>query len=189
MQRTSSACTDAAHQPYVTQPSGSRAGNPRWACRSGSFSSPVPRATSNAGSPSPGRFEISFGDSLSMLINTYVTSRLGPPPHLGLDSVVTRYCPIWTLTMPSRNSQENFPMGHLSWDCSLVNSLNFEVSMEPETSELPKGLVLGLHDPCPWVMWDLTIHPPLGGRSPRRHTSGQGLALIPNCHIPARAGM
>ena len=29
--------------------------------------------------------------------------------------------------------------------------------------------------------------PPLGARRPRRHTSGQGLALIPNCHIPARA--
>ena len=28
---------------------------------------------------------------------------------------------------------------------------------------------------------------PSGARRPRRHTSGQGLALIPNCHIPARA--
>ncbi|RXH76927.1 hypothetical protein DVH24_019815 [Malus domestica] len=36
----------------------------------------------------------------------------------------------------------------------------------------------------PWTMWDVTIHP-LGAR--RRHTSGQGLALIPNCHIPAWA--
>ena len=28
---------------------------------------------------------------------------------------------------------------------------------------------------------------PLGVRRPRRHTSGHGLALIPNCHIQARA--
>ncbi|RXH84961.1 hypothetical protein DVH24_041729 [Malus domestica] len=40
------------------------------------------------------------------------------------------------------NSHENFPMGHLSWDCSRANSLNFGVPMEPEASELPKGLVL-----------------------------------------------
>ncbi|KAM0959496.1 hypothetical protein ACFX2C_024647 [Malus domestica] len=36
----------------------SRAGNPRRACRSGPFSSSVPRATSNAGSPSPGRWAL-----------------------------------------------------------------------------------------------------------------------------------
>ena len=38
-------------------------------------------------------------------------------------------------------------------------------------------------------MGDVESHnpPPLGARRPRRHTSGQGLALIPNCHIPARA--
>ncbi|RXI06451.1 hypothetical protein DVH24_018493 [Malus domestica] len=34
-------------------------------------------------------------------------------------------------------------MGHPSWDCSRANSLNFGVLMEPEASELPKGLVLG----------------------------------------------
>ncbi|RXH84790.1 hypothetical protein DVH24_040138 [Malus domestica] len=34
-------------------------------------------------------------------------------------------------------------MGHSSWDCSRANSLNFRVPMEPEASELPKGLVLG----------------------------------------------
>ncbi|RXH89079.1 hypothetical protein DVH24_006057 [Malus domestica] len=34
-------------------------------------------------------------------------------------------------------------MGHPSWDCSRANSLNFGVPMEPEASELPKGLVLG----------------------------------------------
>ncbi|KAM1233945.1 hypothetical protein ACFX13_003664 [Malus domestica] len=35
-QRTPSACTDVAHQPYVTQPSGSWAGNPCRACPSSS---------------------------------------------------------------------------------------------------------------------------------------------------------
>ncbi|CAN6725137.1 unnamed protein product [Malus baccata var. baccata] len=63
-------------------------------------------------------------------------------------------------------------------------SLNFEVPTESEASELPKGLVLGR---------DGNIHlritplgdvgcynpPPLGAQRPRRHTSGQGLALIP----------
>ncbi|CAN6684699.1 unnamed protein product [Malus baccata var. baccata] len=34
-------------------------------------------------------------------------------------------------------------MGHPSWDCSHANLLNFGVPMEPEVSELPKGLVLG----------------------------------------------
>ncbi|RXH85140.1 hypothetical protein DVH24_041908 [Malus domestica] len=32
---------------------------------------------------------------------------------------------------------------HTSWDCSRANPLNFGVPMEPEASELPKGLVLG----------------------------------------------
>ncbi|KAM1233088.1 hypothetical protein FF1_002838 [Malus domestica] len=67
--------------------------------------------------------------------------------------------------------------------------------MEPEASELPKGLVLGR---------DGNIHiritgftplgnvgsynpPPLGARSTRRHTSSQGLVLIPNFHIPTQA--
>ncbi|CAN6701106.1 unnamed protein product [Malus baccata var. baccata] len=35
----------------------------------------------------------------------------------------------------------NFPVGHPSWDCSHANSLNFGVPMEPEASELAKGLV------------------------------------------------
>ncbi|RXH78779.1 hypothetical protein DVH24_002297 [Malus domestica] len=34
----------------------------------------------------------------------------------------------------------NFLVGHPSWDCSRVNSLNFGVPMEPEANELPKGL-------------------------------------------------
>ncbi|RXH90657.1 hypothetical protein DVH24_035421 [Malus domestica] len=43
----------------------------------------------------------------------------------------------------SGNSHENFPVGHLSWDCSRTNSLNFGVPMEHEANELPKGLMLG----------------------------------------------
>ncbi|RXH74500.1 hypothetical protein DVH24_029221 [Malus domestica] len=43
----------------------------------------------------------------------------------------------------SGNSHENFPVGHPSWDWSRTNSFNFGVLMEPEVSELPKGLVLG----------------------------------------------
>ncbi|RXI02493.1 hypothetical protein DVH24_002571 [Malus domestica] len=101
---------------------------------------------------------------------------------LGLDHALT-------------NSHENFPVGYLSWDCSRVSSLNFGVLMEPETSELPKGLVLG-RDENIYIkltgstpLGDVGCYnpPPLGARRPRRHTSGQGLTLIPNCHIPARA--
>ncbi|CAN6544205.1 unnamed protein product [Malus baccata var. baccata] len=86
----------------------------------------------------------------------YVTSQPGPPPHPGLDSIAARYYPFWASTtpsgfcfweltreLPSRNSHENFPVGHPSWDCSCANSFNFEIPMEPEASELPKGLALG----------------------------------------------
>ncbi|RXH70480.1 hypothetical protein DVH24_013226 [Malus domestica] len=69
-----------------------------------------------------------------------VTSRPGPLPHSGLDSAVARYHPHGFVY---KNSHENFPMGHLSWDCSRTNSLNFGVSMKLEASELPKGLMLG----------------------------------------------
>ena len=64
--------------------------------------------------------------------------------------------------------------------------------MEPEANELPKGLVLGrdgnIHIRIT-PLDDVGSHnpPSLGARRPRRHTSGQGLALIPICHIPARA--
>ena len=86
-------------------------------------------------------------------------------------------------------------MGHPSWECSRANSLNFEVPMESEASELPKGLVLGrdgnihirLTGSTPLGNVGSYNPPPLGVRRPRRHTSGQRLALIPNCHIPARA--
>ena len=80
-------------------------------------------------------------------------------------------------------------------DCSRVNSLNFGVPTELKANELPKSLVLGRD----WnIHIRLTGSTPLGdvgsykstclgARRPRRHTSGQRLALIPNCHIPAQA--
>ncbi|RXI01080.1 hypothetical protein DVH24_001314 [Malus domestica] len=76
-------------------------------------------------------------------MSAYVTSRPGPPPHPGLDSTIARYYPLWDPTTPSRNLDENFPMGHPSWECSCPNLLNFGVPMEPKASELLKGLVLG----------------------------------------------
>ena len=60
--------------------------------------------------------------------------------------------------------------------------------MEPEASELPKCFVLGrdknIHLRIT-PLGDVGCHnpPPLGARRPRRHTSGQELALIPFCHI------
>ena len=39
--------------------------------------------------------------------------------------------------------------------------------------------IQGTSPPIRWLMWDVTIRPPLGTQHPRRHTSGQGLALIP----------
>ncbi|CAN6716984.1 unnamed protein product [Malus baccata var. baccata] len=63
-------------------------------------------------------------------------------------------------------------------------SLNFGVPTEPEASELPKGLVLGrdgnIHLRIT-LLGDVGCYnpPPLGAQRPRRHTSGQGLALIP----------
>ncbi|RXI05939.1 hypothetical protein DVH24_017981 [Malus domestica] len=89
------------------------------------------------------------------------------------------------------NSHENFPVGHPSWECSRPNLLNFGVPMEPEASELPKGIVLGrdgnIHIRLTGSisMGDVGCYnpPSLEARHPRRHTSGHGLALIPNCHI------
>ena len=86
-------------------------------------------------------------------------------------------------------------MGHPSWECSRANSFHFGVPMESEVSELPKGLVLGrdgnihLRLTGSTPLGDVGSYnpPPLGVRRPHRHTSGHGLALIPNCHIPARA--
>ncbi|KAM1062504.1 hypothetical protein ACFX2H_026648 [Malus domestica] len=67
--------------------------------------------------------------------------------------------------------------------------------MELEASELPKSIVLGRDEN---IHIRLTGSSPLGdvgsynssplrAQRPRRHTSGQRLALISNCHIPARA--
>ena len=64
-------------------------------------------------------------------------------------------------------------MGHSSWDCSSLNSLNFGVLMEPEVSELPKGLVLGRDEN---IYIRLTGSIPLGD-----------VGSCNNCHIPARA--
>ncbi|RXH69106.1 hypothetical protein DVH24_031439 [Malus domestica] len=51
----------------------------------------------------------------------------------------------------------NFPVGHLSWECSCVNSLNFGVPTETKASELPKSLMLGRYE---------NIHIRLIGSSP-----------------------
>ncbi|CAN6567741.1 unnamed protein product [Malus baccata var. baccata] len=100
---------------------------------------------------------------------------------LGLDHVLTE------LT-------RELPVGHPSWDYSRAISLNFGIPMESEASELPKGLVLSRDDNIhirhrgSTPLGDVGCYnpPPLGARHPRRHTSSQGLALIPNCHILPR---
>ncbi|RXH88195.1 hypothetical protein DVH24_042266 [Malus domestica] len=76
------------------------------------------------------------------------------------------------------SSNENFPVGHPSWDCSPANSLNFGVLMELEASELPKGPVLGrdenihirLAGSSPLSDVGSYNPPLLGARCPRRHT-------------------
>ncbi|CAN6687620.1 unnamed protein product [Malus baccata var. baccata] len=79
----------------------------------------------------------------------------------------------------SSSSICNFPVGHPSWDCSRANSLNFEVPMELEANELPKGLVLGRDENIhirlagSSLLSDVgSYNPPLlGARCPRRHTA------------------
>ena len=111
-------------------------------------------------------------------------------------TTVAQYCPLWAPTTPSRfcfwELTRELPGGSPIPGIALVRySLNFGVPTEPEASELPKGLVLGrdgnIHIRIT-PLGDVGSHnpPPLGARRPRRHTSGQGLALIPNCHIPTR---
>ncbi|KAM1556858.1 hypothetical protein ACFX10_040344 [Malus domestica] len=86
-------------------------------------------------------------------------------------------------------------MDHPFWECSHANLLNFGVPMEPEASELPRGLVLGRDENIhirftgSTPLGDVGSYnpPPLEARRPLRHTSGQGLTMIPNCHTPARA--
>ncbi|CAN6711167.1 unnamed protein product [Malus baccata var. baccata] len=66
-------------------------------------------------------------------------------------------------------------------------SLNFGVPIEPETSELPKSLMLSRDENIhirfigSTPLGDVGCYnpSPLRARRPRRHTSGQGLALIP----------
>ncbi|RXH72611.1 hypothetical protein DVH24_012295 [Malus domestica] len=99
--------------------------------------------------------------------------------HPSLDSAVTRYCPLWAPTTPSRN----FLVCHQSWDCSRPNSLNFGVPMKSEASEFPKGFVLygGVHlhighiTPSPLVYGPNILVSTL--------TPHGKVALIPFCHI------
>ncbi|CAL2239247.1 unnamed protein product [Prunus armeniaca] len=51
-----------------------------------------------------------------------------------LGSLPPRFC-LWELT-------SNFSVGHPSWNCSSLNSLNFGVLIESEASEFPKGFML-----------------------------------------------
>ncbi|CAN6714584.1 unnamed protein product [Malus baccata var. baccata] len=123
--------------------------------------------------------------SLARLHRSTILSALGP------DYALTEEICIHSFV--SGNSHKNFPTGHPSWKCSRANSLNFGVPMKSEASELPKGLVLGRDEN---IHIRLTRSTPLGdvdrarlhrARHPHRHTFDQGLTLIPNCHIPARA--
>ncbi|KAM1736911.1 hypothetical protein ACFX12_015215 [Malus domestica] len=71
-------------------------------------------------------------------------------------------------------------------------SLNFKVPTEPEASELPKCLVLGRDENIHLritPLGDMRCYnpPPLGAQRPRRHTSDQGLALIP--FVTSRPGV
>ncbi|KAM1390753.1 hypothetical protein ACFX2I_018544 [Malus domestica] len=74
-------------------------------------------------------------------------------------------------------------------------SFNFRVPMEPAASELPKGLALGrdenihirLTGSTPLSDVGCYNLPPLGARRLHRYIFNHGLALIPNCHISARA--
>ncbi|CAN6566896.1 unnamed protein product [Malus baccata var. baccata] len=108
-------------------------------------------------------------------------------------TTVARYCPLWayhSLTVLFLGTHEQLLNGSPILGVLWPLSLNFGVPTEPEASELPKGLVLGRDENIHLritPLGDVGCYnpPPLGARRPRRHTSGQGLALIPNCHIPA----
>ena len=83
---------------------------------------------------------------VTKLLLTLTKLRTSFVSYLSLNSVVTRYSPLWSRPSPHGfvygNSHENFPMGHPSQECSRPNLLNFGVPMESETSEFPKDLVL-----------------------------------------------
>ncbi|CAN6697547.1 unnamed protein product [Malus baccata var. baccata] len=110
------------------------------------------------------------------LLISIVTSRPGEEHFLG----PFHHCSVIlsTLGLP-------FPyVGHPSCNALATFSLNFGVPTELEASEFPKGLVLGRDENIHLMitpLGDVGCYnpPPLGARRPRRHTSGQGLALIP----------
>ena len=114
--------------------------------------------------------------------------------HLGLHHFGSR--PRRHGIVSGNSREQNFPVGHPSWECSGPFSLNFRVPTEPEASELPKGLVLGR---------DENIHIRFTGSTPLGDVGSYNppplgpdvligtlaphdkVALISNCHIPARA--
>ncbi|RXH69141.1 hypothetical protein DVH24_031474 [Malus domestica] len=83
-----------------------------------------------------------------------------PLPHSRLDSAVARYCPLWASTTTSqfcfRELTQELPSGSPIMGL-FSHSLNFGVPMEPKTSELLKGLMLGR---------DENIHIRLRGSTP-----------------------
>ncbi|CAN6699474.1 unnamed protein product [Malus baccata var. baccata] len=113
-----------------------------------------------------------------------------PDPHSITSQARLRRSMILSALSPD-HTITNFPVGHSSCECSRPNLLNFGVPMEPEASELPKGLVLGrdgnihIRLKGSTSIGDVGCYSPpsLEARHPHRHTSGHGLALIPNCHI------
>ena len=117
-------------------------------------------------------------------MNVPVTSRPGPPPHHGLNSTVTWYC---------RFGPRPRPHGFVSGIALVRTRLTSEFLQNPKPVSLPKGLGRDerIHIRLTWStpLGDVGSYnpPPLGARRPRWHTSYQGLVLIPNCHIPARA--
>ena len=112
--------------------------------------------------------ELSHGYFSNSMWSEIVTSRPGPLPHPGLDSILARYCPLWayhSLTVLFLGTHTRTSQWVTHHGIALARySLNFGVPTEPEASELPKGLVLGR---------DVNIHiriTPLGNvRSHRNH--------------------
>ena len=109
-----------------------------------------------------------------------------------------RYCPLWasTLTILFLGTHEQYlPSGSPILGLLQRKLAYLRSSKESKASELPKGLMLigGGHVHIRLTrsspLGDVgSYNPsPLGARRPHGHTSGQGVALIPNYHIPARA--
>ncbi|RXI09212.1 hypothetical protein DVH24_023373 [Malus domestica] len=150
----------------------------------------------------------------STLLKGLMSSSAHSRPGIGYDTKFPgpiksrarlRHIKSWPRPCPhdvvSRNSHENFPIGHPSLYCSRANTLNFEVPMEFEAREFPKGLMLGrdenihkrLTGPIPLGDVGFYNPPSLGARRLCRHTPGLGLALIPckayKIHSPRQCGM